>query len=272
MLVGFGMSDALADRSNPVALVSEVGLWAGWFAGLVTLLAPSTASLTALRLLAPSALASTLLAAVSSGIWNAATVGAISITAVVLGLVLLPQTGDVMVNGSSYGPERRMALRPPAALLLGPVQLAWLVVYGGLVGGSLLLAAKNYLLGVPVLAFGIAGTFFAVRSLHQLSRRWIVFVPAGFVIHDYFALAESLLIRRPDIASLGPVPLDQGELLDLSGGAQGLALLVEFREKTPMALRAKKEIQTFPAQRVVFTPTLPGQLLHEARVRGITIA
>ena len=271
ILAGFGLSEALNEHSERVATTAEVALWVGWFIGLVSVLAPSAASLTAVRLLAPSAVASALWAVFSSGIWEATTIGAIGATLVVFAVALLPTTGDVMVNGSSYGPERRMALRPPAALLLGPIQVAWLVIFVGLAGGIMLIAAGNVLLGAPTLILGIASTWYAGRSLHQLSRRWIVFVPAGVVIHDQWSIAEAFLMKRSEIVSLGPVPLDKGELLDLSGGARGLALLVELDETKTLALRARNAINTFDAYRIVFTPTLPGRLLHKARVRGVKI-
>ncbi len=271
LLAGFGFADALAAQVGPVRNTAEVGLWAGWFVGFVALLAPSTVSLTIHRLIAPSGAAAALWATVSSGLWTGSTIGAIGATALALGLSLLPLTGDSMVNGSAYGPERRLALRPPAALLLGPIQLTWLVIFVGIAGGSMSVASGRYLLGLPLVVAGSAAVWFGGRSLHQLSRRWIVFVPAGMVIHDYWSLAESVLIRRTAIASLGPVPLDKGELLDLSGGARGLAILVELNEKEPLALRAKKTVTTFSAYRIVFTPSLPGQLLHEARVRGVRI-
>ena len=60
-------------------------------------------------------------------------------------------------------------------------------------GGALLVAAEQYLIGVPLLLVGLAASWRGAKSLHQLSRRWIVFVPAGFVIHDYWSLAESPL-------------------------------------------------------------------------------
>ncbi len=272
LLAGPGVRSFLDVRSTPVATVAEVGLWVMWFAGLVALLAPSTVGLTVLRFVAPSIAAATLYGTVALGDWTAATIGAVAATALALAAVMLPQTGDPMVNGSSYGPERRLALRPPAALLLGPIQLTWFIMFGATATGALLIAAGQALFGVPLLLVGLAACWRGARSLHQLSRRWIVFVPAGFVIHDPWSLAESLLIRRSDIASLGPTPLDKGEMLDLSGGALGLALLVETKEKVPLALRAKQGVDTFSAYRLVFTPTLPGQLLHEARVRGIRIA
>ena len=33
--------------------------------------------------------------------------------------------GSDFVNGSSYGDERRVALRPPTALLVGPIEAVW---------------------------------------------------------------------------------------------------------------------------------------------------
>ena len=271
LLAGPGFSAMLDGRSSAVATVSETGLWSMWFAGFVALLAPSTVSLTVLRFVAPSLAASALYGTIALGDWNTSTIGAIGATVVSVIAVMLPTTGDPMVNGSSYGPERRLALRPPAALLFGPMQLTWLVMFGATAAGMLFIAAERPLVGAPLLLLGVAACWRGGRSLHQLSRRWIVFVPAGFVIHDYWSLAETLLIQRRDIASLGPAPLDKGELLDLSGGAMGLALLVETKDKVPLALRAAKSVETFSAYRIVFTPTLPGRLLHEARVRGIAI-
>lgn len=271
LLTGPGFDAMLDGRSGSVRLVSQVGLWTGWFTGLVALLAPSTVGLTALRIVAPGVSGAALWGAVASGDWSPATISSVGVGLVVLVAVLLPQTGDAMVNGSSYGPERRLALRPPAALMLGPIQATWLVMFTTTVGAALSLASGNVVLGLPLALVAGAAVWLGVRSFHQLARRWIVFVPAGFVIHDYWSMAESLLIPRKDIASLGPVPLDKGELLDLSGGAQGLALLVETKEHTTIALRARRTVETFQAHRIVFTPTLPGKLLHEARVRGITI-
>ncbi len=273
VVMGFGFSDLLARRSDMIALTAEVGLWVGWFIGLVAVLAPSTVALTVLRIAAPATLAALLVALIADG-WEfsipviVAIGGALAVTAIALSAF----TGDVMVNGSSYGPERRMALRPPAALLLGPLQLVWLIVVAGLMTGPLLIAAEQTVAGVIAAIVGAAAAIAGTRSLHQLARRWIVFVPAGFVLHDYWALAESLLMQRRQVAGLGPAPLDKGEILDLSGGSQGLALMVELKEHTPLALRARSEVQTFSAHRIVFTPSLPGELLREARIRGVKIA
>ncbi len=273
LVAGFGFRDLLADRSDTVALVAEVGLWVGWFTGLVCLLAPSTVSLTVIRILAPGSVLAVLVAIAADGFTVSALVAlALGGTVIACVIILSAWTGDIMVNGSAYGPERRMALRPPAALVLGPLQLVWLLVMAGLMTGPLLIAAGQIIVGIPLVGIGAAAVYFGSRSLHQLSRRWIVFVPAGFVLHDYFVLAESLLMARKSMASLGPLPLDKGELLDLSGGSRGLALLAELKEETPLAIRAGRgRVDTFSARRIVFTPSLPGALIKEARIRGIRI-
>lgn len=273
LTVGTGIVDAVSDRSQTVRTTIEIGMWIAWFVGLVATLAPSTTALTAVRILAPSALLGAVLAAATAGDQRTSSiVVAVGYGVIVTLLVMLPTTGDPMVNGSAYGSERRMALRPPAAVLMGPVELAWITVFVGAVTGPLLLAAGNLLIGVPTLVLGIGAIYAGSRSLHQLARRWIVFVPAGFVIHDYLSLAESILIQRRQKPTLGLATTDLGEHLDLSGGALGLALTVGFDEPVPVAFREHGEIESTTANRFVFTPSLPGQLLQEARARAINIS
>lgn len=268
---GFGFREIFENSGSRVGTVTETLLWATWFIGLVALLAPSTVALTAFRIVAPATLAAPLMGAVLTGTWNGPVLAAIAIGLLGTVLALSPQVGDVMVNGSSYGPERRLALRTPASLLMGPIQLTWLVLFFGVASGPLLLASGHYITGPIALLFGVVLVPQTSRSLHSLSRRWVVFVPAGFVIHDFWVLAESILFRRPQIRALGPAALDIGNFLDLSANAQGLALMVQLDDKVPLALRAKKDVQTFSAHRLVFSPSLPGALMHEARVRGIKI-
>ncbi len=270
--VGPGLMAAVTDRSEPVKLVIEAGLWAGWFAGLVAVLAPSTVALTAIRILAPAGFAAALLAAVTGQSWGNSTLIALGAGLVASLFVFLPMVGDPLINGSAYGSERRMALRPPAAVLLGPIQLAWLAVFVGTITGPLLLAARQWVPGVPALVVGFAIAAQGARSLHQLARRWLVFVPAGFVVHDYYTLAESLLIQRRLKPELGLAAEDPTlDTLDLSGGALGLSLSVRVDEALPVALRNGRTVTSSSASRFVFTPTLPGQALAEARVRAIRI-
>ena len=99
-----------------------------------------------------------------------------------------PLTGDVFIDGSSYGDERRFALRVPTALVFGPVPLAGIGAVAAPIAGPLLLAAEQWLAGALVLAIGVPVAVVSVRALHGLARRWVVLVPAGLVLHDPHAL------------------------------------------------------------------------------------
>lgn len=283
LAAGPGLATAAASFDDPGPLVAEVALWAAWFAGLVATLVPTALSLTVIRVLAPALPALAIVAAVLDGSWPVALVVTLGFGLVVTGACYLPIVGDRMVNGSAYGSERRMTLRPPAFALLGPTELAWVVVVAGAVIPVVLLAAGRYAIGGIAAVVGAVAVWLGGRVLHQLSRRWIVFVPAGFVIHDHVVPLESILLRRSIISSLGPAPAgatddaggtDDAEAgsVDLTGGAYGLALQVVLDEPVPFARRVGREVVTAEATRITFAPTLPGAILAEARIRAITIA
>ena len=63
LLAGPGLAAALDDRSDPVQLVAQVGLWGAWAATLAATLVPSTVSLTLVRTVAPAGVAAVVLAA-----------------------------------------------------------------------------------------------------------------------------------------------------------------------------------------------------------------
>jgi hypothetical protein len=269
LCLGPALSAWLDDASAPVQWVAAVGAWGAWLAVLVATLVPSTLSLTLVRLGGPAAAVAALGALVATGA-SAATVVGLVAGLVALLVCLAPETAEVFVDGSSYGDERRMPLRTPAALLAGPAELAWAVVVAGVAAGPLLLAARQWLAGAAALAVGLPLARVAVRSLHALSRRWLVFVPAGLVVHDPLALAEPILLARTALRRLGPAPADS-DALDLTGGAWGLAL--EARLVGPITLtrlaprRAPVEVADVTA--LLVTPSRPGRVLEEARRRRI---
>ncbi len=274
VLVGPGLLDTVDGRSGPVATVVEILAWGAWFIGLVSVFAPSTVTLTALRMVAPSTVVAPLLGAITAGEWPDTALVAIGAGIVVTAVAFLPSTGDPMINGSAYGAERRMALRPPASVVVGPLYLVWALVFAGTVSGPLLLAAGNWRLGVPALVIGSLFVFLGARSFHQLSRRWIVFVPAGFVIHDYWSLAESLLFQRSIKPVLGPARSERDRsqpAIDLTAGARGLALAVRLDEPMPTAVRNRRSVESKTATEFWFAPTLPGRVIAEARTRAIRI-
>jgi hypothetical protein len=261
--VGPAIAHGLDSASTPVQVVAATLAWLGWGAVLVALLVPRTVSLTALRIGAPATFAVAVWVSVRSGVGGAEVV-AMTWTAVVAAVVLfVPAITDAFVDGSSYGPERRMALRVPGTLLLGPVQLTWAATVASLVTGPLLLAARAWILGVLALGIGVVGAWFGSRALHRLSRRWLVFVPVGIVLHDPVLLGEALLFPKKMVRSLGPAAKGS-TATDVTGRALGLVLEVELTEVT--------KVRSVETDRLLFSPARPGALLREARERGLPVS
>ena len=289
LVVGPGLLAAVDGRSEPVQTVVEIGAWAAWFGGLICVMAPSTVTLTLLRTIAPATVVAPVLAAITAGSWPVSVSIALLGGVVVNAIAFLPTTGEPMINGSAYGAEKRMALRAPASVLIGPLYLAWVITFAGVITGPLFLAAGNWIVGVPLTILGALLAVAGVRSLHQLSRRWVVFVPVGFVIHDYWSLAESLLVQRSTKPTLGPAAADAvssgtsdaassasdtpdlSAPVDLTAGAPGLALSIRLPDPMPTAIRRNREVESRTATEFLFSPTRPGRVLSEARTRAITI-
>ncbi len=252
------------------ALGVEIILWALWFGVLVATLAPSPLSLTVARIAAPTALAGSLLLLISEGV-NPDTASAALWALVATSVFFLPVFGDRMINGSAYGSERRMALQPPAYVLVGPVQVSWLCVAAGLLGPLALILARQWFLATILGLVGAVALWAGFRILHQLARRWVVFVPAGFVIRDPMHLVDAILFRRNQVVAVGPALETESGRTDLSGGAKGLALEVSVKEPTPITIRLDNEPTQLDVTNIVFTPSLPGAMLREARIRGLKI-
>jgi len=278
-VAGPSFGDALDPRSRAVQLVATIGLWAFWALGLIASLVPSTASLTAIRILAPASVAAAAWAALvvpdGAGVPESLALGFTTLAAVI---ALSAPVGDRMVNGSSYGDERRMPLRPPGVLLLGPIELTWAVVVAGVVAGPMLLAARQWALGLILLVVGWAAAGFGVRILHRLSQRWFVFVPAGVVVVDEMALTDAFLVQRQRVDSIGPAPVDN-RALDLTVGALGLALELRLTEPDviipapPRRVRGEQEpITPIGVESVLIAPTRPGWVLEEAARRRLLVS
>ena len=263
---GPAIAGGLDGASGPVQVVVAVLAWTAWAIGLVAVLVPRSASLTAVRVLGPAALAATVWATIADGV-GAASVLALAATAAVASIALLvPAVTDAFVDGSSYGSERRFALRTPAPLLLGPVELAWVAAVLGVVTGPVLLAAEVWIVGAIAIVVGPIVAVFATRSLHQLARRWVVFVPAGLVLHDPVVLTDPALFTKATIASLGPAPAEAAvTATDLTAGALGLALELTVTDSASAKPRDGRTV----SDRILFTPGRPGALLTEAGQRRL---
>jgi hypothetical protein len=261
---GAALAGALDDRSAAVGLVAAVLLWTGWAAGVLAVLLPRPAGLTALRVLAP--------AATAAALWSGSAAGAV-VPAVATALVLAPETGAWLVNGAAYGYERRFPLRAPGPLLLGPIVLAWALVVAGVVAGPLLLATRQWVAGTVALVVGLPLALALLRSLHALSGRWAVLVPAGLVLKDHLALRDPVLFRRQDVELLRGAPAES-DGADLTVRAPGLALEVSLREAYDVVLAQpgrRSPGQPGKLRRFLFTPTRPGALLADAGGRRIRV-
>lgn len=274
---GPAFADALDPRSTPVRTLASIGLWGIWALALVGGLVPRSATLTLIRIVAPASMLVAVWSLIVVDNPGAAGASALGFTFATTLVALLPLTADLYVNGSSYGAERRLALRPPGMLLLGPIEITWLAVVAGVVTGPLLLASRIWVVGAVVLVVGWAVAGLGVRSLHVLARRWVVFVPAGVVIVDRLTLADALLMQRSSVAAIGPAPADT-VARDLTAGALGLALQIDFDDDqtlVPMPPRRlggdQAPVSVESARSVLFSPGRPGAVLAEAHRRGLPL-
>lgn len=271
VLAGPAVADALADRSRAVQVVASLLAWAIWGTTLVAALVPRTVTLTVVRLAAPGAVV--VAAWASVGAERPTWAGAGVVTAVLCLLTALtPATADAFVDGSSYGDERRVSLRAPFSLVAGPVPLAWVLLAGGMVTGPLLLAAQRWVPGAVATAVGPPIAALLGTRLHLLSRRWLVFVPAGVVVHDPLTLSEPVLFPRRLVRHLGPAPAES-DALDVTGGALGLAL--ELRAAAPVTVgvrEGRRTSETGDVSGVLVTPGRPATTLELARQHRLPMA
>jgi hypothetical protein len=249
--------------------------WVTWGAVLAVTLIPRTVTLTAIRLIVPATPVAIGWAVVAVDEPGWAEVVALAVAALATVLVLAPQTADRFIDGSSYGVERRMALRAPGPLLLGPIELAWGVAVVGIAAGPLLLADRSWVAGAVAIGIGWPVAGLALRALHGLALRWWVFTEAGIVIVDRYTLSDTLLASRRALQSVGPAPVGTTGL-DLTANALGLALELRFADEqtvTPSPRRGARGTrpESVAVEAVVVAPSLPGVALREARRRRLPV-
>ena len=265
---------ALEDTSRSFEVGIGILLWVVWGALLVAAMVPRAQTLTALRIVPFAAVFSTIWAAMDAGSDASTAAAAASLLAATLAAALSIRSpiSDAFVDGSSYGDERRFMLGTPGPLLLGPLAIVWAVIVAGAAAGPMLLLAQRWVLGAIALVVGWALAWFAVPMLHRLSNRWLVFVPAGLVVHDKTALREPQLFRMEDIEAFGPAPAECEEQ-DLSLDALGLALRVTLKEESKIIRNERgKSIDLTAITGFIVSPNRPGAVIEEARKRNYPIA
>jgi hypothetical protein len=278
LTAGPAAGDALDSWSTPPRTVAEVFVWAGWAISLLALLAPHPVGLTTLRVVAPTFVVVAVVVAVAGS--TDATRATVALMATLVAgtlVIVLPAVSFACANGIAYGDERRYPLRTPPALWLGPLPLAPLLVATGLVAGPLLLADGRFGLGVAALVVGLPVAAFAARSLHSLSRRWAVLVPAGLVLVDPMTLPDPVLFLRERIVSLRA--MRRGEtvpptVLDLRLGARGGSVGITLDRPTELLQTRRGLRASGPAHtvEVCFATVYSSELLATAAARRIRVA
>ena len=270
LAAGPAFAAALDGRSPAVRATASVGLWGVWAVTVGASLVLHPLSLTMLRTVAPGAVVAVVWAARSPdvGFGSGAAVAAVVSVIVAAMVAFLPETGVAFVNGPAYPNERRFPLRVPGPLLFGPLAVAWALTVVGPAAAVLLLASSQWIAGGVAAVVAGAAVFFLGRALHGLSRRWVVFVPAGLVVHDPMSLVDPVLFPKLRIADLAVAP-SSTTALDLTQRSPGLALELSLREAASLVLTKPGERigPTVEADRILFTPTRPGAVLAEFRAR-----
>lgn len=255
-----GFGDALAGADRSVQLVAAIGLWVTWAVGLLASLVPTTVSLTVLRLLVPAAPVASVIAVVAGA--GGVGVAAVALATAAAALVLTGEVGETFVQGSAYGAERRLLLRPPGPLVPA-LGLFWALLAAATIAGPLLLADGAVVVGVLlcVLAVGL-GVVLGPR-FHRLSNRWLVVVPAGLVVHDSLVLADTFMVPSGSVRSVGLAEVDT-EAADLTGNALGPAVEIELADFETVVLAADRSNpggRALHVRAVLVSPTRPGRAI-----------
>ena len=276
LTAGSSFANALDHRAAAISLTAVIGLWLLWVVGLIAALTPSSVSLTTLRILMPASVVAAAWAALvvphGADLAESAALGVTSLCAV---LSLSAAVGYTFINGSSYGDERRFPLRPPGPVVFGPVEIVWAAMVASVFSGPMLLAAKQWIPGALITVLALALVVGGARALHQLSKRWLVFVPAGIVLVDRTTLLDALLVQRHTVGSIGLAEEDS-TAADLSAGALGIQVEVRLSTTdsiipTPLRRDRRKIVEPVDVNAVRFTPSRPGWVLDAARERRFTV-
>jgi len=257
------LNNALRQMSSLTGISSTVGIWLLWSIALLCTLVPSSSALTAIRLALPTIFVIVAAAAVAIGI-SSGVAAALAISLLASLLIFSGDIGDSFVQLAAYGDERRYLLRCPPAMLLVQV-LSWLVWLTLTIVAINLLAGDALILGAIVAIVALLLAIVLPRRFHRFSRRWLVSVPAGLVIHDHVVLAETAMFMNNAVIEVG-IDLAPSEAADLSGKCSGVGLLIELKDFDTVVLAATPKTPGGSAIHVKsmrVCPTRPGRAITE---------
>lgn len=260
-----------AARGDLLRLCISAALWLVWAIGLLAALVPTSVSLTVGRMIAPLAPLVALLCGAAGAIaWQLALGLAGALLAVLAWF--RAETGVSFAQGSAYGDEQRFPLKAPLPML-APMAITWLAgVVPGVIG-VLALGSRRWPLAAGGLVLFALVMWLTGSRFHQLSRRWLVLVPVGVVVHDPLLLAENALFRISELTSLHLAAADT-QAADLTGGTSGVPLEIALREMdtvTKIGTRAQPAGVALHVRSLFVSPSRPGRVLAAAAIRNMPV-
>lgn len=259
------LDDRLDELAKDAALLGTIALWATWALILLCVLVPSSVALTGIRLLAPVHLAITSIVTIGDLGDRPSTLTIVALVPTFLTVLsaFSAEVGTEFVQSSAYGDETRIPLLPPIPFLTVLVTSWVLWVASGIVG-SLALTREAWVAGGILVAVTVALTAILPPRFHRFSRRWIVIVPAGLVVHDHVVLAETAMFTRTTIRSVTSTRRDD-DAADLSGRRGGTGVEVQLTDFETVVLAATPSTPGGSALHVKtfwVRPSRPGRLIN----------
>ena len=269
-LLGDLIHPSLRPADDAAQTTVIVAMWLAYAVVLAALLLPGPRALTVARIGMPAGGLEAALAAADAN-------DSVAVVALFAGLVgtivvLQPLYAEAQVDAASYGDERRFLLRPPGPVMIALIVPMWAVAVAGVAAGPLLLADRGWLSGIVAAAVGLPVAAFAAHTLFRLSRRWLVFVPNGLVVHDHLAVTEPLPLSRRTVDSIGPARTGTGAA-DLTAQAFGMALELRLTKPVKVGVmtgRNRSEERSLTA--LLVSPGRPAAVLATAERRGIKLS
>ena len=269
--IGAEVGGLLDDRSDAVQITGTALAWAVWGVVVIASYISHPITLTVLRIGIPVVTGFMIFVAVTQGFSGSQIISA-AVSVAVLLLSFSAEIGGIYVQASAYGDEKRFALRPPV-VLVAPILLSVLVADLSIIALPLLVAARNW----TVAAVALVGLYLSVRYLlpriHLLSRRWLVFVPAGVVVHDEIVLSINLMIKKQDLIQI-QLARDNSAAADLSALTWGVPLEFSFNKPLDVALSSigakhLNSVSAIHATSIIIAPSRPGAVLTAYKTKNI---
>ncbi len=265
------LNEATGHLSDIGRVIVAGTAWAVWATVLLAAFVPSTVSITVGRLVAPML---TVVAVMCGIVGVAGSRLALSIGASTLAVVVWfsGEVGTALAQGSAYGAEQRFPLRPPLPLFV-PMSVSWILLCSASLAGVTLLANRLWIAGALLVVVAKVMAFLVGPRFHQLSRRWLVVMPAGVVVHDPMMLTENALFRSSQLAAVHLAPADT-EAADLTGGTSGVPIEIVLRTMDTIVkagTRADPAGTALHVLSVLVSPTRPGQALNAAAARRLPV-